>query len=107
MWNRAVDRYTALGWSSVGCSTWYECVCLWIILIFSTIYFMNREINSTSCERQQTPLHIVMGDNNTTLIKLLLNCGASPDVGDEKGNTPLHYATEPQFNYLIPVSPFT
>ncbi|PIK60857.1 putative 85/88 kDa calcium-independent phospholipase A2 [Apostichopus japonicus] len=67
-----------------------------------TFESVKREINSTSCERQQTPLHIVMGDNNTTLIKLLLNCGASPDVGDEKGNTPLHYATEPQFNYLIP-----
>ena len=43
-------------------------------------------------EFRQTALHLAVITDQPAIVRLLINCGASPDVRDHNGNTALHLA---------------
>jgi len=43
-------------------------------------------------EFRQTALHLAVITNQPSVVRLLVNCGASSDVRDQRGNTALHLA---------------
>ena len=43
-------------------------------------------------EFRQTALHLAIITDQPAIVRLLVNCGASPDIRDRNGNTALHLA---------------
>ena len=43
-------------------------------------------------EFRQTALHLAVITDQPAIVRLLINCGASPDIRDRNGNTALHLA---------------
>ena len=50
------------------------------------------DINQADEKSGRTPLHIAMEINNRSLVDFFFGCGASLDVADGRGLTPLHIA---------------
>ncbi|XP_022242959.1 arfGAP with SH3 domain, ANK repeat and PH domain-containing protein-like isoform X1 [Limulus polyphemus] len=61
--------------------------------------------NSTSIDKQtkhgNTPLHVSTLQNQTECMKLLLRCGANPQIENSEGKTPLDIAREKKFHTCV------
>ncbi|XP_041366095.1 NF-kappa-B inhibitor alpha-like [Gigantopelta aegis] len=49
----------------------------------------------------QTPLHLAVITRQADIVKVLTNAGASRDVRDSNGNTPLHIACRDSFHEIV------
>lgn len=52
------------------------------------------DVNAVVLNHGETPLMGATQSKNTEMMKLLMNSGASPNLGMDNGTTPIHYAAK-------------
>ncbi|XP_071485203.1 nuclear factor NF-kappa-B p105 subunit-like [Diadema antillarum] len=63
-------------------------------LLSAVIKIPNQGIVNQVNHLKQTPLHLAVLTKQSRMVEVLLRCGATPNVSDQEGNTPVHLAAK-------------
>jgi len=63
-----------------------------MFLVLAAASYSASLLDLQNFEFRQTALHLAVITDQPSVVRLLINCGASPDIRDRHGNTPLHLA---------------
>jgi len=63
-----------------------------MFLVLAAASYSASLLDLQNFEFRQTALHLAVITNQPAIVRLLVNCGALPDIRDRQGNTALHLA---------------